>query len=45
MKYTTRYANVKNLSMIIKVKDSKFSIQYFYDKSTGKLLAEKLRLV
>ena len=45
MKHTIRYANVKNLSMILKVKDSKYSIQYLYDKSSGKLLAEKLRLI
>ncbi len=45
IKDATRFATVKNLSMILKVKDSKYSIQYLYDINDGKLLAEKLRLM
>lgn len=43
LQYTLRYTNVKKLSMIIKVKNSRYSIEYRYDKTDKKLQAVKLR--
>ena len=41
-KYSLRHININKLSMLVKVKDSIYSIRYTYDKKDMQLLAEKL---
>lgn len=39
-----QYINISTLSMIVKVKNSTYSIKYTYNKADGHLIAEKLIL-
>ena len=40
-----QYIDISTMSMIVKVKNSTYSIKYTYDKADGHLIAEKLLLV
>ena len=39
---STELINIKNLSMIVKVKNSKYSIKYTYDKTKKEIHAQKI---
>ena len=43
--HVVRYLNVRNLSMIIKVKNSQYSIKYTYNNKDQQLIANKLLLI
>lgn len=43
-KQSLRHINITKLSIIVKVKDSSYSIKYTYDKKGQQLIAEKILL-
>lgn len=42
LKYALRYNNISNLSMVVKVKNSAYSVKYTYRRKEQELVAVKL---